>query len=185
MESETVNMRACPQSKLSRLQKTILQVLHNKYEDDKRRREKYSKPDPNDVYFYPMLSWLLAWAVAEAYEGKNYLSRNDLLEAFKENKETALARFADEAPEFLILAKRYWNQRRVFTHQLLPSFRASLSRSLKRLEARGLIRRDINRTRLRWRKPKTVGIYLTPEGRKIARQLSAPGMLAVSSSILE
>lgn len=172
MESETVNIRVHPQSKLSKLQKTILQVLHIEYEDDKRHREKYPTSDPNDVYFYPILSWTLSWAVARAFEGKNYLSRDEAIVDFEEHKEKALAKIAQEAPEILGMAKRYWNQRRSFTKQLLPSFRASLSRSLKRLETRGLIRREIHGTRPRWSKPKTVGIYLTPEGREIARHLS-------------
>ena len=171
MESETVNIRVLPQSKLSRLQKTILQALHNNYEPDKRHRERHPTSDLNDVYSYPMLAWYLSWAVARAYEGKNYLTVDEARAEFKEQKEKMLAYFAQKAPESLSLAKRFWNQRRSFSAQLLPSFRASLSRSLKRLEHRGLIRRDMYGTRPQWSKPKTRGIYLTPQGREIAKQL--------------
>lgn len=119
-----------------------------------------------------MLSVYLSWAVARAYEGKNSLSIEEARSDFEEHKQKYLAKIAKEAPELLSMSKLYWNQRRTFSDQLLPSFRASLSRSLKRLEARGLIRREIHGTRPRWTKPKTVGIFLTAEGREIARHLS-------------
>lgn len=174
MKPETVNIAAPPPSKLSKLQKTILRVMHDLYEDNKRIRKKYSIDNPRDVYFWPIRPKRLSWAIAEAYGKQTHLTRNEVMADFRVRKVKALTEIARDAPQFLNFANIMWNRRRRFRDILTPSFRASLSRSLSRLEARGLIKRERYKKTSRWTKPKTTGIYLTPQGREVARQLPSP-----------
>lgn len=188
MESETVNIaHRQGQSKLSRLQKLILTDIYEQLEAYLKYIIKYEDwaaeyTLEKVIYAFAVESKGLSWRIAQKYGGKTHISRDEARADFKVRKAKALASMTDDSLPFLGFVTRIWDerQRRGFHQQLLPSFRASISRSLKRLETRGLITREKFDKGYRWSKPKTTGIYLTPQGLEIARQLP-PGMLTICS----
>ena len=188
MEPETVNKPVHQgQTKLSKLQKMILIDLYEKYEEYLKYLIKYKGWAAEYTlemvtYAFAINSKGLSWRIARRSDGKTYLTRDEVKADFKEHKAKALASISGDSLPFLGFATRVWNerQRRGFHHLLLPSFRASMSRSLKRLEARGLITLEKYDSGESGSKPKTTGIHLTPLGIEVARQLPPrQGMLTV------
>ena len=147
------------QAKLSKLQRVILKQLDTFYYNHS-LSELYSQ--------YGVDSKTLSWAVAKEYKskaGENFLNRDQIIEFNKRKEEESKQYFKDEAPEFLNFINRVWTKRRYTYPLLLPRFRASLSRSLKRLEDRGLIiRRKGYVSTYDWSRPKTVKVFLTSKG---------------------
>lgn len=191
MESETAN-KTPPrgQSKLSRLQKLILTELYEQCDAYLKYIVEYRDwaadyTIEKVIYAFPVTSKGLSWRIARKYGGKTHISRDEARADFNVRRAKALASMTGDSLPFMGFVTRVWNERRRrgFHQQLLPAFRASLSKSLKRLEARGLIKREKSEyeRRYRWSKPKTTGIYLTLQGLEVARLLSAPGMLAVTA----
>lgn len=186
MQSETANIvrGAPPPSKLSRLQKLILTDLYEQLEAYLKYIVEYRDwaadyTIEKVIYAFAVNSKGLSWRIAQKYNGKTHISRDEARADFNIRKAKALASMTGDSLPFLGFITRVWNerQRRGFHAQLLPAFRASMSKSLKRLEARGLITREKGGGQ-DWRsdnrKPKTTGIYLTPRGLEVARQLSDP-----------
>jgi len=176
MESETVNIAAGPPSKLSRLQKMILTDLYEQLKAYLKYKIEYEGWGAKYtlemvIYDFAVNSKGLSWRISQKYGGKTHISRDEARADWNVRKVKALTSVAKDSPQFLNFASIMWNRRRYFRAQLLPAFRASMSRSLKRLEARGLITREKFDKGYSWSKPKTTGIYLTPQGLEIARQL--------------
>lgn len=188
MEPETANItRQKGQTKLSKLQRLILVDILERYHEVQKHYEKYGAENVEWVIsIFAINSKDLSWRIAQKYDGKTHLTRDEAKADFEVKRAKALASMTGDSLPFMGFVTRVWNERwrRGFRKQLLPAFRASMSKSLKRLERRGLITRerwDKYEGRYKWSKPKTTGIYLTPEGLEIARLLSPPGMLAVSA----
>jgi len=183
MEPETANIAPPPrkQTKLSKLQKMILTDLYKQSEEYLKYLIKYK--DWAAEYTLEMVTYAfainskgLSWRIARLSEGKTHLTRDEVKADFMLRKAKALDSISGPSLPFLGFATRVWNerQRRGSHPQLLPSFRASMSRGLKRLEARGLVNLEKGEGQ-DWRsdnrKPKTTGIYLTPLGLEVASQL--------------
>ena len=161
---ETVNISSGV--KLSKLQKTILRKLYDLYFND---------PLSKVWSVYGVESKMLSWEVAKAYEGaggRNYITWEEAKIERQLRKAEALKHFAENSPSFYAFAEQLWRRKsRYYYAQLLPRLRASLSRRLKRLEERGLILRTIDRHYFARVKPKTIRIYLTVAGARVAKEV--------------
>ena len=190
MTPETVNIPpGAPQTKLSKLQKMILTDLYEKLQEHLKFKIDYHGWDAKHglkgvIYSYAINSKGLSWRIARRSEGKTHLSHDEVKADFKARRAEAFDSMTEADRPFLGFLTKTWNirQRRGFHNQLLPSFRASLSRSLRRLAARGLITL-VKYEKYDWDtsgKPKTTSIYLTLKGLEVAKQLPPrPHMLTV------
>ncbi len=185
MEPETVNIPPVPpQTKLSKLQKLILSELYEITKEVHGWNAKYKNWTSehtlaDTTHIWSIKSKHLSWKIAIKSERKAFLSKAEVKAEHNVRKAKALASISRTELPFFSFAERSWSiaGRRLRYRQLLPSFRASMSRSLKRLETRGLITLEKGDGR-HWntdnRKPKTTGIHLTTAGLVVAIQLSAP-----------
>ena len=183
MEPETVNIPIDkPHPKLSKLQKLILSTLYEQTKEVHTWISKYKNWTSghtlaDTAQIWPINSKHLSWKIARKLERKTFLSNAEVKADHNLRKAKALDSISLISAPFAGGASRMWDDRgqRLRYRQLLPSFRASLSRSLKRLEDRELITLEKGEGTY-WnsdnRKAKTTGVSLTTAGLVGAIQLS-------------